>query len=62
MVSAEIDALLSKPVIRPKDVPAVLPIALMAVYRAIERGDIESIRVGKKIMVPTAPLRRKLGM
>jgi hypothetical protein len=33
-----------------------------AVRRGIEAGDIPSIRVGKRIMVPTAPLRRLLGI
>jgi hypothetical protein len=33
-----------------------------AVRRGIEAGNIPSLRVGKKIMVPTAPLRRLLGI
>lgn len=33
-----------------------------AVRRGIQSGDIPSIRVGRKIMVPTAPLRRLLGI
>lgn len=33
-----------------------------AVRRGIQSGDIPSIRVGRKIMVPTAPLRRLLGL
>jgi hypothetical protein len=33
-----------------------------AIYDACARGEIENFRVGKRIYIPTAPLRRKLGM
>ena len=33
-----------------------------AVRQGIKAGGIPSIRVGNKIMVPTAPLRRMLGL
>jgi hypothetical protein len=33
-----------------------------AVRQGIKAGDIPSIRVGRKIMVPTAPLRKLLGI
>ena len=32
------------------------------IYDACERGDIECFRNGKRIFIPTAPLRRKLGL
>lgn len=31
-----------------------------ATYEAIERGDFKAIRIGKRIVVPTAPLRKML--
>lgn len=31
-------------------------------YEAAARGDFETIRIGKKIMVPVAPLAEKLGL
>jgi hypothetical protein len=40
----------------------VMPVSRNAIYDACNRGDIECFRVGKKIIIPTAPLRRKLGM
>jgi hypothetical protein len=33
-----------------------------ATYTAIKSGDIPSIKVGRRIMVPTAPLMRMLGI
>lgn len=33
-----------------------------ATYRAIARGDIPSIRVGRTLRVPTAALRRMAGL
>jgi hypothetical protein len=33
-----------------------------AVYAGIKAGEIPHIKVGRKIMVPTAPLRRLLGI
>jgi hypothetical protein len=32
------------------------------IYDACNKGDIECFRMGKRIFIPTAPLRRKLGM
>jgi hypothetical protein len=60
----QIERLLAQPTLRPKDVVVVLDghLSRNGVYEAIARGEIESIRFGKKIIIPTAPLRRKLGM
>ena len=33
-----------------------------ATYTGIKAGDIPSIKVGRRIMVPTAPLRKMLGI
>jgi hypothetical protein len=41
---------------------AALGMAKNATYEAIRRGDIESMRFGGKIVVPTAPLRKRLGI
>jgi excisionase family DNA binding protein len=41
----------------------VLGLSRDSAYEAVRRGDIESIKIGRKIIrIPTAPLRRKLGM
>ena len=31
-------------------------------YEAVKRGDIPSLKIGGRLVVPTAPLRRLLGM
>ncbi|MET3695338.1 helix-turn-helix domain-containing protein [Methylobacterium goesingense] len=31
-----------------------------AVYVAIERGDVQAVRIGKRIVIPTAPVRKLL--
>lgn len=33
-----------------------------ASYEAARRGDFETIRIGKKIVVPVAPIATKLGL
>lgn len=62
--AATIAAALSRPVISPDDLDALglLPVSRNSIYDACNKGDIECFRVGKKIAIPTAPLRRKLGM
>jgi hypothetical protein len=54
--------LLRRPAITPKEALEILPLSKNALYDGIRRGEIESIRVGKRILVLTAPLRRKLGI
>jgi hypothetical protein len=56
--------LFSRPGVSPDELLAarILPISRNALYEALARGDIESFRIGKKIVIPTAPLRRKLGL
>ena len=64
MTPNEIRELLSRPTITPAELIAsgILPLRKNAVYAAIQRGDIESISLGHKKAVITAPLRRKLGL
>lgn len=40
----------------------LMPVSRNSIYDACKSGDIECFRVGKKIIIPTAPLRRKLGI
>ncbi len=57
-------SLLERPGISPDELHrlALLPISRNAIYEACKRGEIENFRIGKKIVIPTAPLKRKLGM
>ncbi|HYI30320.1 MAG TPA: hypothetical protein VD863_20970 [Bradyrhizobium sp.] len=57
-----ITELLSRPSLTPEQTREIIPLSRNGIYDAIKRGDIEVIRMGRRIVVPTAPLRRKLGM
>jgi hypothetical protein len=39
-----------------------LNLAKNPAYAAVHRGEIPSIRIGRRIEVPTAPLRKMLGI
>jgi hypothetical protein len=41
---------------------AAYGLARNSAYEAIRRGDIEHIRIGGKIVCPTAPIRKRLGL
>ena len=58
----EILALLFKPTITPDETSLVLDTTRNATYDAIARGRIRSFRIGRLIKIPTAPLRKKLGI
>ncbi len=40
----------------------VLGIERSAAYDAVHRGDIPALRIGRRILVPTAPIRAALGL
>jgi hypothetical protein len=60
----EIVPALSRPGITPDELHqlGVLPLCRSSIYEAVKRGEIEHLKFGKKIVIPTAPLRRKLGI
>ena len=41
---------------------ARVPLSRNAFYAAIARGEIESTRIGGKILIPRAPFHRKFGL
>lgn len=43
------------------DAAKVIGISRSAAYRAVERGEIPAIRIGRRLVVPEAALRRLLG-
>lgn len=59
-----VDQTLSRPGISPDDLYRLnlLPISRNGIYDACRRGEIESFKVGKKIVIVTAALKRKLGI
>lgn len=44
------------------DAGEILGLSRQSTYGAARRGEIPTIRLGRRIVVPTAPLRRMLGM
>jgi excisionase family DNA binding protein len=61
-MNEEILKLLREPTISVDNAARVLKIGRNAAYEAVRRGEIESIPIGKRRIVPTAPLRKKLGI
>jgi len=59
---AEIERLLSRPTITAEELAGVIRTSRNGAYDAIRRGEVATIRVGRKVKVLTAPLRRQLGM
>jgi Helix-turn-helix domain len=57
-------AILALPTISPEQLYAakLFGVGRNSIYEACNTGEIECFRVGKKIIIPTAPLRRKLGI
>lgn len=58
---------LPEPSVRPTmnvwpDTGKALGLSRASTYEAVRRGDIPSIRVGGRVLVPTAGLRRMLGL
>lgn len=58
-----LDEALSRPTIPVPDAGKLFfGLARNAAYDAAKRGDIPTVRVGGRIMVPVAPLAKKLGL
>jgi hypothetical protein len=55
-----LEAVLAKPTISVKTLADELDAAPLTIYLAVGRGEIEHIRIGRKIAIHTAPWRRRL--
>jgi excisionase family DNA binding protein len=51
-----------QPTTRVEDAARVLGISRSAAYEGVRRGEIPAIRIGNRIVVPTAELWRMLGL
>jgi hypothetical protein len=56
--------ILQRPGISPEELYRlnVMPVSRNGIYEACKRGEIENFRMGKKIIITTAALRRKFGI
>jgi hypothetical protein len=61
-MNEKVEKLLRQPTISVDDAAKVLGIGRNAAYMATRTGQIETMEVGKRKLVLTAPLRRKLGL
>ena len=61
---ADLATLLARPTISPDELHEsnALKVGRNGIYEACHNGELEVIRRGKKILILTAPLRRKLGI
>jgi excisionase family DNA binding protein len=50
----------TQPTMQVGELPKVLGISRAAAYEAVKTGEIPSIRIGRRIVVPTAAVRRML--
>ena len=49
-----------RPTMKPEDLCELLGMARSSIYQGIARGEIPSIRIGRRLFVPTAALRAML--
>lgn len=52
----------TEPFIRPPQAAPILKVSVRAVYAAIERGEIPSVRVGRSVRIPTGQFLRAFGL
>jgi len=48
--------------LKPEEAFALIGLSRASGYKALKRGEIPSIRLGSKLLVPTAELRDMLGL
>lgn len=53
---------LNKPTTSVEAAAEILGIGRSSYYAAIKNGELPALRIGRRIVVPTAPLRRLLGL
>jgi predicted DNA-binding transcriptional regulator AlpA len=53
---------LEKPTCTVEEFRKLMGLSKNPAYDAIKRGDVPSIRIGGRIVIPTAPLRQLLGI
>jgi excisionase family DNA binding protein len=49
-----------RPTLTVDEVAVVLGIARSSAFAAVSKGEIPSVRIGRRLLVPTAALRRQL--
>jgi hypothetical protein len=62
MTQKQIERLLRRPTISPRELyeSKMLPLSLQSIYEAIRKGEIAAGRIGRKVLIYTGPLRRRM--
>lgn len=60
MTTALVPDAAHQPTMQVDDVAAALGLSRAATYNGVQTGEIPSIRIGRRIVVPTAAVRRML--
>ena len=60
MTTALVPDAANQPTMQVDDVAAALGLSRAATYNGVQTGEIPSIRIGRRIVVPTAAVRRML--
>ncbi len=58
----EVPAPTVRPTLTVTEVAEILGICRTSAYEAVRNGQIPSLRIGNRLLVPTAALRRQLGI
>jgi excisionase family DNA binding protein len=58
--SEEIEQIMAQPVATVDEAAKVLRIGRSMAYNAVKSGDIRSIKIGRRLLVPTAAIRELL--
>jgi excisionase family DNA binding protein len=56
----QVEQILSKPTATAEEVAMIFGLGRGQAYKSIREGEIRSIRMGRRVMVPTAAIREKL--
>jgi excisionase family DNA binding protein len=58
----DVHKILGRPTCSVSELQKILRTSKNPTYDAVKRGELPSIRVGGRILIPTAPLRKMLGL
>lgn len=59
---AWVEELRQRPTVKVEEVAEILGMSTRSAYDAVHRGEIPTIRFGRRLLVPTAALLRMLGV
>jgi excisionase family DNA binding protein len=61
-VRDDVKEMLDRPTCSVEEFAKIFDLSKNPAYEAVKRGDVPSIRMGRLIRIPTAPLKVKLGL